>query len=92
VTDSFHVQLDRLLTERDLSIRAFADQVGVAWSFVHRVRKGTKNPPLTSIQRWADTLSLTGQARERFIDAAHWSHVPVAVRPWLLPRMKRIFE
>jgi len=75
-----------------MSVRAFAGHVGVSWSFVHRVRKGSKAPPLSRITVWADALSLTGAARDHFIDAANWSHVPEEIRPWLRSHMRRSFD
>lgn len=80
---------DQLLTARGLSVRVFARQSGLAWSFIQRVRAGRAIPPLERIDAWADILALTGRDRRRFIDLAHWSHVPGTVRPWLRQRLKR---
>ena len=92
MANGFALEFDRLLQAQSISVRDFARRSGVAWSFVHRVRKGKRIPPLDRIDAWADVFALTGRKRKRFLDLAHWSHVPVEVRPWLQARLKRPVE
>jgi transcriptional regulator with XRE-family HTH domain len=89
VADDFALLFDRLLQARRISVRDFARRSGLAWSFIHRVRKGLRIPPLDRLEAWADLLALKGRERQRFLDLAHWSHIPPEVRPWLRPRLKR---
>lgn len=73
-------------------MRAFAQQVGVAWSFIQRIRSGRAPPPLERLETWADLLGLIGRERQRFRDLAYWAHVPSDIRPWLRPRLRRPIE
>lgn len=92
MSNGFARLFDQHLRDRGLSVRAFAQQCGVAWSFIQRVRTGRAPPPLERLEAWADLLGLVGRDRQRFRNLAYWAHVPLAIRPWLHPRLRRPIE
>ncbi len=86
----FPALFDAALKERGLTVRKFAEKVGVAWSFVHQVRRGHSILPLDKVESWAQALGLDGAVRADFIEAAKWAHIPVALRPWIAEKLAQV--
>lgn len=62
------------------NVKAFALAVEMDQSFMSRVSRGARTPPLHAIERWADSLGLTGEARDDFIFLGHLEHAPDKIR------------
>jgi transcriptional regulator with XRE-family HTH domain len=54
----------------------FARAVGISPGFVTQILTGERPPPLDRMVQWAQTLKITGVAREKFFQAAVARHVP----------------
>lgn len=75
---AFAAYLRGLLTERDLSARAFARLVGRSSGFLTEIMKGRQAPSDDS-ERWADALGLAGEERKRFLVMAGLARSPAVV-------------
>lgn len=80
------------LDERGLTLRAFAAQAGVSWTFAHKVVQGQRAPTLERLESWADLLNLTGVEREQFIEMGMWNRLPKDVRTWLATHRPRHWD
>ena len=49
----FGANVRRLRQERGLSIEALADEVGLAYTYVGQIERGTRNPTLGVVERFA---------------------------------------
>lgn len=52
----FGVNVRRIRRERGLTLEAFADAVGLAYSYVGEIERGRKNPTLDVVERIAKVL------------------------------------
>ena len=75
----------QLLEARDMSLRSFAQLVGVSHNFLSRAMRGVENsrkvkarvkPPLSKLEFWATKLGLDEHERRRFIELAENEHAP----------------
>lgn len=62
--------------ELDLKQADFCRLIGSPAAWIQQIREGKKTPPLTRVERWADTLKLTGRQRAYFLDLCALMHVP----------------
>jgi len=58
VLKKFGKNLEKLRTEKKLSLRKLADIADVDFSQIHRIEKGESNPSLTMILALAEALKL----------------------------------
>lgn len=70
--------LDRLLKQREISLRAFAQRARVAPSLVTYSKR--KALAADRIEAWADLLDLSGPARDEFVRLAWIARSPVQVQ------------
>jgi transcriptional regulator with XRE-family HTH domain len=70
--------LEQLLVARSLSLRGFAERIGMSPGWVSRVKHLTIAPD--HIIPWADALGLRGEERDRFEVLAWLTHAPPFVR------------
>ena len=56
---TFGANVRRLRQERGLSIEALADQVGLAYTYVGQIERGTRNPTLAVVERFAAVLGMS---------------------------------
>ncbi len=78
--EPFGQLLKRHLTAVGLSQAALGRATGISQVHVNQVANDKRTPPLEALSAWADTLSLKGPERERFILAGQLAHAPEAVR------------
>ena len=71
---AFGRNLEQLLAARSLSLRGFAERVGMSPGWVSRVKRLTI--AAEHIEPWADALGLQGTERERFVLLAWLTHAP----------------
>jgi len=79
----FTALLEQHLQARKLSLRAFAEAVGMHFANVHKVAQGNRKPPLDRIELWARELGLKKQEAEAFVLAAHLAHATDLVREYV---------
>jgi hypothetical protein len=72
--------LTALIAEKTEGKSAFARACGSTAGFINNVCRDRRLPPLDSIESWADALSLTGEPRRLFLQAAFLAHAPSQVR------------
>jgi transcriptional regulator with XRE-family HTH domain len=58
--------------------------MGIAQGFASNVLSGRRTPPLAALEKWAESLRLTGSERVRFIDLALVAHLPAPAQPRFL--------
>jgi len=80
VSDPFPTLLYQLIARKGLSLREFARKAKTRQPALSEIKRGVRNPPLTSIERWADVLGLVGREREHFLDLAHLMQTPERIR------------
>lgn len=80
MADSFGSYLTALLAEKHLSMREFARLAGINQSALSQMKLGKRTVPLARVETWADVLGLTGRNRERFLDLAETTHIPLRMR------------
>lgn len=83
--DSAFVQMLKALippvnTERFDSRRAFIRAVGTDdehgdQGYLTKVLRGTRPPPLSRIEAWANALDLNGEKRQEFLDLAYIANI-----------------
>jgi hypothetical protein len=66
------------------SISAWARTVGITQGFASNLMAGRRTPPLKEMERWADSLRLAGEERQRFIDLAAIAHLPATAQARLV--------
>ena len=86
---SFAGLLAQHLVERGLTATAFADQVGYSQSYLSKVLRCMRPPPLGMLSHWSDALALSAVERERFYLAAGLSLVPEMLHPALVDLARR---
>jgi hypothetical protein len=83
-----HSDLRQLVEERlkakELSMRGFAEEVGLTSSFVSKVVRGVKALPLKRVPEWETALGLRGQAAAEFRELVLIGHCPGQVKKVLL--------
>ncbi len=52
----FGANVRRLRQERGMSIEALADEVGLAYTYVGQIERGSRNPTLDVVERFATAL------------------------------------
>jgi len=72
--------LARALVRNGLSQRDFARQVRTSGVFVSMLIRGKRRAPLSSVDRWAGVLKLSGADRREFSLQAQLTHCPLAIR------------
>ena len=80
MSDPFPALLYRLIERKGLSLREFAGLARTKQPAISEIKRGVRNPPLSSISHWADVLGLVGKEREHFIDLAHLMQTPERIR------------
>ena len=79
--------LDRFLTKRleelDLTLRAFAQRVGVSHVFVIKVKQGQKLFPGEQFSRWCKALELNDEMRVKFMHVAIIPQCPSELRHYI---------
>jgi transcriptional regulator with XRE-family HTH domain len=58
LAQTFGANVRRLRLERGLSIEVLADEVGLAYTYVGQIERGTRNPTLAVVDRFAVALSV----------------------------------
>ena len=87
---AFPALLDEVMRARGLSMTEVARRLDVHLTFVDKLIRGKCRPPLDRMEALATALELTGEARERFIDAGMVARLgPVAVA-WMERRVGRV--
>ena len=81
---SFAGLLAQHLTERGLSGAAFAQRVGYNQSYLSKILRGIKPPPLGMVETWATALELSAPEQQRLALAAALDMVPAALHPSLI--------
>ncbi len=66
------------------SISAWSRAVGITQGFASNLTAGRRTPPLGELERWADSLTLVGDERQRFIDLAAIAHLPATAQARLI--------
>lgn len=59
VLKKFGKHLEKIRTEKKLSLRKLADIADVDFSQIHRIEKGESNPTLTMLLALAEALNIT---------------------------------
>ena len=62
---------------------AFADKAGCSPSLVTEVIQGVRKPPLRHLDRWAELLLVSPEARLVFVRHGALTHAPAIVRSWI---------
>jgi transcriptional regulator with XRE-family HTH domain len=79
--------LDRFLTKRleelDLTLRAFAQRVGVSHVFVIKVKQGQKLFPGEQFSRWCKALELNDEMRGIFMHVTIIAQCPSELRKYI---------
>jgi transcriptional regulator with XRE-family HTH domain len=73
---AFAQVLGGLLQERNLSGRVFAGLVGMSQSYVAKILRGNRPPPLGALSRWMETLQLPATERKHLQLLAELEHLP----------------
>jgi transcriptional regulator with XRE-family HTH domain len=73
---SFGDYLKQLLESRQLTVSGWARKVGITQGFASNLLAGRRSPAMEDIERWADSLELSGRDRRLFLDLAAISHLP----------------
>jgi transcriptional regulator with XRE-family HTH domain len=84
----FGQYVEQLLAARSLSLRSFAQRIGMSPGWVSRVKRLTIAPE--HIEVWADALELRGAERERFIVLAWLTHAPPFIREYVATLERRL--
>lgn len=58
LSQAFGINVRRLRQERGLSQEAFADEVGLAVTYVGQIERGLRNPTLDVVERFAVALGV----------------------------------
>lgn len=87
--------LERLINARFTSKRAFiraVSKVGenVGQAYLAKILTGLHPPIIERAEAWADTLELAGDERQRFMDLAAISHLPVEVQPRFVTLLRQL--
>jgi transcriptional regulator with XRE-family HTH domain len=61
ILKKFGKHLEKIRTEKGLSLRKLADLADVDFSQIHRIEKGQSNPSLTMLMTIAEALESTAQ-------------------------------
>lgn len=75
---SFGQYLKYKRNERGITLRAFAEQVGVAASYISDIEKGNRNPPEKYFDKIIEVLGLADDALNMFYDLVGKAHAGVA--------------
>lgn len=54
----FGINVRRVRQQRGLSIEALADEVGLAYTYVGQIERGSRNPTLDVVERFASALGV----------------------------------
>ncbi len=77
--DVFATLLREQLLAAGITQKAFAERVGRSYAFISKVARAQCGPS-DDVETWAEALKLTGEVRERFLDAAALAISPPRVR------------
>jgi transcriptional regulator with XRE-family HTH domain len=58
----FGANVRRLRQARDQSLEALADEVGLAYTYVGQIERGTRNPTLAVVERFAAVFAVDPRA------------------------------
>ena len=62
LAQTFGTNVRRVRMERGITLEAFADAVGLAYSYVGEIERGRRNPTLGVVERMAAALGTKPQA------------------------------
>ncbi len=92
MTERLNRFIGEALERQGLTIRAFAQQVGVTHVFVIRVRQGKAHFPPEHFQRWCDALALTTQQRDTFLRLTLLARSPPEIRTLVASLERRLAQ
>ena len=58
LAQTFGANVRRVRRERGMTLEAFADAVGLAYSYVGEIERGKRNPTLDVVERLANALNI----------------------------------
>lgn len=84
----FASRLRALLAEHGLSARAFSRQAGVDETFIAKILRNERTPPLAAVPHWLDLLNVPVADRDGWLEDASLCHAPPLIQD-LVERLRR---
>jgi transcriptional regulator with XRE-family HTH domain len=79
----FGEQLRASLKANGLSLRAAARAVDVDESFIAKITRGDRTPPLEDLQKWLDVWKINAETQQTIMIEAALAHAPDILRDYI---------